>query len=188
MSPSERLAHLLELADKGPALRIALAEEVAELLTDWPADCPADMRISCEALLAEAVREVDADTRARLRVRLYANPQLAARVLPREARHDLIEMVRGGEDIGAALAESAGLSKSKVMEILADHSGHALAVACKGAGLNRATFSALALLTEPADNLASAYAMLDEFDVVPVAEAARQLRGWRETGVARAAG
>ena len=39
-----RLAHLLELADKGPALRAALAEEVASLLVDWPNDCPLEMR------------------------------------------------------------------------------------------------------------------------------------------------
>ncbi len=51
---SSRLAHLLELADKGPTLRAALAEEVAEMLTDWPADCPPEMRATCEALLAQA--------------------------------------------------------------------------------------------------------------------------------------
>lgn len=181
MSASERLTHLLELADKGPALRAALAEEVAELLNAWPADCPAQMRLSCEALLAQTAQEVDADTRARLRVQLYANPQLAARILPRETRRDVIDMVRHGEDLGTALAQTAGLSKSKAREILADSSGHALAVACKGAGLNRAAFSALILLAEPAEDLASAYAMLDEFDAVPVADATRQLRDWRET-------
>ena len=41
MSGTQRLINLLELADQGPAMRAALAEEVAELLTDWPADCPA---------------------------------------------------------------------------------------------------------------------------------------------------
>src|ERR1700722_8728537 len=129
---SARLLHLLELADKGPAWRAALAEEVAELLTDWPADCPAEMRRPCEALLAQAAREVDQDTRARLRVQLFADPQLAARVLPRETRTSLMEMVRSGNDVGAALAQTAGLSQSRVAEILADESGHALAVACKG--------------------------------------------------------
>ena len=44
MSGTQRLINLLELADQGPAMRAALAEEVAELLTDWPADCPAEMR------------------------------------------------------------------------------------------------------------------------------------------------
>ena len=96
MSAPQRLIHLLELADKGPALRAALAEEVAELLIDWPADCPEEMRASCEALLAQAGREVDADTRARLRVRLYADPQLAARVLPRDSSRGVIEGLRQG--------------------------------------------------------------------------------------------
>ena len=181
MSVSERLSHLLELADKGPALRAALAEELAELLNAWPQDCHDDLRQGCEAMLAQTACEVDQDTRTRLRVRLYANPALAARILPRETRRDVIELVRNGGDIVVALAESAGLVRSKAAEILADPSGRALAVACKGAGLNRAAFSAIALLLAASADLAGAYAMLDEFDAVPVAEAARQLRGWRDT-------
>jgi hypothetical protein len=185
MSASERLTHLLELADKGPTLRSALAEEVADLLNTWPADCSEEMRRSCEALLAQTAREVDPDTRARLRVHLYANPELAHRVLPREARPDVIERVRSGEDLSAALAESTGLSKCRASEILGDPSGHDLAVACKGAGLNRAAFSALVVLTAKGGQ-AESYVMLDAFDAVPVAEAARQLRLWRES-VAQAA-
>jgi hypothetical protein len=181
MSASERLVHLLELADKGPALRAAVAEEVAELLNAWPDDCPIEMRSSCEALLAQTALEIDSDTRARLRVRLYANPQLAARILPREARPDAVALVRGGRDLAGALAECAGLSQAMVREVLADPSGRTLAAACKGAGMSRATFSALVLLSEHAKDLAGAYAMLDAFDAVPAAEATRQLRGWRET-------
>src|SRR5581483_7153120 len=104
MSVPERLSHLLELADKGPALRAALAEELAELLNAWPPDYPAEMRQSCEDLLAQTAGEVDQDTRTRLRVRLYANPGLAARLLPREVRPDVIAMVRGGEPLTVALA------------------------------------------------------------------------------------
>src|ERR1700722_10163951 len=102
---SARLAHLLELADKGPALRAALAEEVAEMLTDWPADCPAEMRGPCEALLTQAAREVNSDIRARLRVRLYADPELAARVLPREMpERALVQAARAGDVIPALAA------------------------------------------------------------------------------------
>src|SRR5471030_358271 len=85
MAASQKLSHLLQLADQGPALRAALAEEVAELLTAWPADYPDSMRGVCEALLAKAVRDIDPATRARLRVQLYSNSELSARVLPREA-------------------------------------------------------------------------------------------------------
>jgi hypothetical protein len=187
MSASERLVHLLELADKGPALRAALAEEVADLLNAWPVECPEEMRVSCEALLVRAALEADPDTRARLRVRLYANPQLAARILPRETKRDAVELVRGGRDLAGALAETAGLAPSMVAAVLADRSGRFLAAACKGAGMNRATFSALVLLSGHAQDLAGAYAMLDAFDAVPAAEAARQLRGWRETSAAHAA-
>ena len=184
MSAPQRLLHLLELADKGPAMRAALAEEVAELLTDWPADCPPQMRGPCEALLAQAARDVDADTRARLRVRLFADPELAARVLPRETRRGLMEMLRGGREADMALAETAGIPKEKAAEILADDSGHALAVACKGAGIGRAAFSTLAMLTDHSHDAAKAYARLDMFDAVPTPEAVRQLRAWRETKLA----
>jgi Uncharacterised protein conserved in bacteria (DUF2336) len=178
MSAPPRLLHLLELADKGPALRAALAEEVAELLIDWPPDCPEEMRAPCEALLAQAAREVDSYTRARLRVRLYADPQLAARLLPRETNRDLMEWVRSG-DIQGALADTAGLSPAKVAEILADDSGQALAVACKGSGIDRATYSAIAMLANGAGEVANAYEKLDMFDNVPTREAVRQLRAWR---------
>jgi uncharacterized protein (DUF2336 family) len=184
MSASQRLLHLLELADQGPAMRAALAEEVAELLTDWPPDCPAQMRGPCEALLTQAAREVDADARSRLRVRLYADPDLAGRVLPRENRRGLMEMLRSGRDAGAALAETAGLPPEKVAEILADDSGHALALACKGAGVGRAAYSALAMLVDESHDTAKAYARLDMFDAVPTPEAVRQLRAWRETKLA----
>ena len=79
MSANPRFAHLLELADKGPALRAALAEEVAALLLEWPADCPAEMRPVFENLLAKAAHDVDADTRARLRANCGGRSTSAAR-------------------------------------------------------------------------------------------------------------
>ena len=85
MTVPRRLSQLLELAEQGPTLRAALAEEVAELLTAWPANYPPQMRAICETLLARAARDADAETRTKLRLRLKADPELAARVLPREA-------------------------------------------------------------------------------------------------------
>ena len=184
MSAPQRLLHLLELADQGSAMRAALAEEVAELLTDWPQECPPQMRGPCEALLAQAAREVDADTRSRLRVRLYADPDLAARVLPRESHRGVMELLRGGRGPDDALALSTGLSQERAAEILADDSGHALALACKGAGLGRAAYSALAMLTDSSHDTAKAYARLDMFDAVAMPEAVRQLRAWREVKLA----
>lgn len=176
---SARVAHLLELADKGPALRAALAEEVAALLMDWPADCPAAMRPVFENLLAKTAREVDAATRARLRVRLFADRALAARVLPREKNPaaPLLDAARHGGDLTRPLAGTLGLDTARVTEILRDDSGEALAIACKGAGLSRLAFSTLVLLALPEGG--DAGQRLDLYDRIATLDAARTLRSWR---------
>ncbi len=179
MSGPTRLLNLLSLADQGPAMRAALAEELAELLTDWPADCPVEMRRPCEALLTRAAREVDDDTRARLRIRLYADPALSARVLPREAQDkNLVDSARAGEPLEQRIARALGVSEHLAREILEDASGHALAVAAKAIGLNRAAFSTLALLAQPGGDLGACYARLDAFDAISASEASRELRIW----------
>jgi len=181
MAASQKLSHLLQLADQGPALRAALAEEVAELLVHWPAGYPQTMRGACEALLTKAARDADAATRARLRVQLCSHPELAGRVLPPESvTQGLIEMARHGGNLVMALAARLGVDEKRAAQILEDETGVALAVACKGAGLDRATFSALALLARPAGDRIHAYAMLDAFENVPACEAAQVLNGWRD--------
>ena len=181
MAASPKLFHLLQLADQGPALRAALAEEVAELLVNWPPDYPASMRSACEALLAKAAHDVDEATRARLRVQLYSDPELASRVLPREsATQGLIETARQGGDLAGPLAAQLGVNGKTAAQILDDETGVALAVACKGAGLDRAAFSALVLIARPGRDRSHAYAVLDAFDSVPAGEASRVLRNWRD--------
>lgn len=178
MTTNPRLAHLLELADKGPALRAALAEEAAALLMDWPADCPSDMRPVFENLLAKTARDLDSDTRARLRVQLYANRELCARILPRENPVPvLIAAAREGDAVIPRLATTLGLDETRAAEILKEDSGEALAIACKGAGLSRAAFSTLALLAFPRrERMAE---RLNVYDRVPTLDAARTLRAWR---------
>ncbi len=179
MTGTQRLINLLELANQGPAMRAALAEEVAGLLTDWPQDCPTDMRATCEALLSRAAREVDDDTRARLRVRLYSDPELSARILPREAQdRALVDAARNGDSVVPRFARALGIPENLACEILEDESGHALAVACKAMGLNRAVFSSLALLSQPRGDIAACYGRLDAFDAISSVEAARELRRW----------
>ena len=179
MSGTERLLKLLSLADQGPVMRAALAEEVAELLTDWPADCPTEMRSACEALLTRAAREVDDDARARLRIRLYADPALCTRVLPREAPDKtLVDGVRAGENVMPRIARALGVSEKLAEEIVQDQTGHALAVAAKALGLNRAAFSTLALLVQPGSELRACYARLDAFEAITAADARRELRRW----------
>ena len=177
MSGTKRLAHLLALADQGPAMRAALAEEVAELLLAWPADCPIEMRKACEVLLARAADEVDDDAKARLRVRLHVDPALAAKVLPRESLNVmLLKAARSGEEVAPRLARALGLSEDRALEILCDESGQALAVAAKALGLNRAVFSSLVLLSCPLGDGNANIKRLDAFDKVSAAEASRKLR------------
>jgi hypothetical protein len=181
MSGIERLSHLLSLADQGPAMRAALAEEVAELLTNWPQDCPLQMRGACEALLARAAREVDEETRTRLRIRLFPDAALAARVLPRETQHKvLVEVARAGDAVAPRLARTLGVSERIAAEILRDPTGHDLAVAAKAMGLNRAAFSALILLTQPAADLKTTCARLEVFDAITAGEASREVRHWND--------
>lgn len=185
MQDNSRLAHLLELADKGPALRTALVEELAELLTSWPGDCPQEMQSACEALLARAAREVDAAVLTLLRLRLAGHPALAARVLPNQVlpaastvptvnlAPTLIEMARAGIDVRARLAEALHLSRPRVEEILA--SDHGLALLCKGLDLPRTVFSSLAMLMSGEGDIAQCYARLDGYDAVTASDAARML-------------
>jgi hypothetical protein len=179
MSANPRLAHLMELADKGPALRAALAEEVASLLMEWPDECPHSMRPVFENLLARTAREVDADTRAKLRVQLFADRELALRVLPKEQNPEtaLIDAARHGDDIVAPLAEALGLDTFNTAEILREASGEALGIACKGAGLSRVAFSTLALLALPQGG--DAALRLEMYDRIATLDAARTLRAWR---------
>ena len=181
MPAPDKLTHLLELADQGPALRLALAEEVADLLSAWPGDYPKSMREVCEALLAKAVRDLDEDSRARLRVQLCSQSGLVQRVLPREAAApSLIEAARSGKNLSEALAHWLGVDVRVAAQILEDESGASLALACKGANLDRAAFSALTLLARPGRDRSHAFAVLDAFDTVSTSEATRVLRGWRE--------
>lgn len=180
MSASGRLSHLLDLANQGPALRTALAEEVADLLIRWPGDCPQNMRGIFESLLAKCAREMDADARARLRVQLYADPDLAARILPREAPDRiLVQTIRDGGDVAAALAGVLEIDTAAAEDILHDASGHKLVVACKAAGIDRAAFSALALSICPRRDPRETYALLDSFDTIATSDARSQLHAWR---------
>jgi len=158
MAASQRLSHLLQLADQGP--RAALAEEVVELLLDWPSDYPHSMRNVCEALLAKAARDVDAATCARLRQRLASHPDLARLLPPESTGGMLVAAARRGDT--QALAQSLGVDNDAAQQLLHDEA--ALAAACKGAHIDRAAFSALIVLTRLDRDTRRAYAALDVFD------------------------
>jgi uncharacterized protein (DUF2336 family) len=79
----------------------------------------------------------------------------------------------------ASFADLLGIERNTADRILHDHSGRALAVACKGAHLARATFSALAVLSEAGIALDAARERLSSFDTVPLTGAERLLDFWR---------
>ncbi|HEY5085038.1 MAG TPA: hypothetical protein VII48_10970 [Rhizomicrobium sp.] len=173
MHGNPRLTHLLELANKGPALRTALVEELTELLAFWPSDCSQDMRAPCEALLARTVQDMDDSVRA--------DPALPARILPGEDTvppndnlgRTMIEMTRAGLDVHARMAEALNLSRSRLEEILA--TDHGLALVCKRLGLSRTVFSTLAMLTDRKTDTAQCYAALDRYEAV-TSQAVENLR------------
>lgn len=76
-------------------------------------------------------------------------------------------------------AAMLSLPQAVATEILADETRQALAIACKGAGIDRAAFSAIAVLADPTGTAA---ARLAAFDAVPQAAADRLTRLWRARG------
>lgn len=203
-SPKERLCHLLELAAQGPEQRAALAGEVADLLLDWPAQYPDAMRATFGALLEKIVREVDMPASAALAARfegredfplsllneffLAASPAMQDAILTRNdaegARQAvvldgdaLLSAARTAGDFAPALARIAAVPDGMAQSIARD--ARALAALCKGAGINRATFSAMAILTGPVRSVHENFAMLTVFDAVPENGAAHLLAFWR---------
>jgi len=79
----------------------------------------------------------------------------------------------------ASFANMLGIEAATAERILHDHSGRALAIVCKGAHLTRATFSALALITEGGSGAADTRERLSSFDSVPLTGAERLLDYWR---------
>jgi hypothetical protein len=88
-----------------------------------------------------------------------------------------------GPDFAVAFARFLRISEQTAKRILDDECGNALAVACKGAHIRRATFSALALLTAARlrTDPAARYAFLCAFDDIPESGAARLVHSWRMT-------
>lgn len=202
-TPKERLSHLLELAAKGREQRAALADEVAALLLDWPAQYPPAMRATFEALLEKIAREVDLVGRRSLAAR-FAHARDASLSLlnelflsaPEAMKHDilrrndahavgaapaidgaaLVAAARTRGDFTAALARIAAIPRAEAEGIRDDRSCLALAAVAKGGGLPRPHFSAVAILAvaSPDDSAA-----LAQFERVPVNAAANLLAFWR---------
>ena len=214
----ERLSHLIALAGEGPAERAALVGELADLVLDWPPDCPAAMRPPVVALLELTVRETGEDMRAKLAARLGGHGELPLAlvnefylVAPGRVRREILmrnELEDGAveplappdatgllaaarqarqSDFDLSFAAALGIAPRIAGAILGDASGEALAVLCKGAHLDRALFSALAVLHGQGE----ADARLAAYDSVPQRAAERLTQFWQshaeQSGQARAA-
>src|SRR6218665_25853 len=104
MAASHKLSHLLQLADQGPALRAALAEEVAELLCDWPAHYPHSIPPLSQTPLPPPPPP------PRRRGPVHAAPEFGPRVLPRESASRAVgDAPRHGGNVMDLLSESLGV-------------------------------------------------------------------------------
>jgi hypothetical protein len=200
MAAKERLDQLLQLAAQ--ARWPLLARELTDLMLAWPPDYPAGMQAPVEALLEIALRQSGDDTQAELALRLKGHPGLPLKLLNllylaapaplrreilmrneleadglEEAHADadaLLAAARGGNrDFARALGECLAIPQGIAAAILGDATGEALAVLCRGAGIDRATFSAVALLCGAKDMPLAAY------DSVPGHAATRLVHFWR---------
>lgn len=198
----EQLGHLLVLVAERQWTPLALA--LADLLLSWPADYPDAMRPPMQALFETALREAETTTVAEIAPRFAGRGDLPVKVLnafylsaPAAMRREILlrngmepetaefqpadgAMIlaaarNGVRDFLSAFATGAKLPRKTASLILSDASGEALAVLCRGAGLNQASFSAIALLKGPRD------LPLSVFDTVGEKAAAHLVADWRRT-------
>ena len=208
----ERLFHLLALAAEGPAQRAVLAGELADLVLDWPSDCPEAMRTPVITLFALTVRETDEETRSKLAARIGGHDELPLHLInefficaPARLRREiltrnalteeedavdgavpqtldiaaLIDIARNTSvaDFTVTAARALGIAPNTLRTILADGSAEMLSVLCKGVHLDRAAFSALALLQGGGEG--DAVTRLMAYDTVPQRAAEKLTRHWR---------
>lgn len=206
LSPKDHLAYLLELAaESGAKERVELVRELADLLTMWPADYPVEARASFAALLARVEHDIDPDVRRELAIRLsYCNdaplgllkefffevePAARRRILERDGGVDvqvdeavdhatlmIAAREKRGTDLAPVFASVFCIDELTATEIMQDSNGTGIAIACKGADVPRAIYSAITVLNtrgEPAERLAA-------YDAVPESGAAAMLAFWRK--------
>jgi hypothetical protein len=134
-SPRKRFDRLVVLAEQGPESRDALLGELHALLDEWPADYPEPMRDAFAALLEKVARET-------------ATPGSAV---------DAPALVHAARTMNGAfadvLARTLSLDADETRKLLNDARAEGLASACRKAGLDRAAFSAIVVLTAKVGNL-----------------------------------
>jgi len=203
LAAKERLGQLLGLA--AARQWSALARELGDLVLYWPPDYPDAMRPLIMALFETALREADGETQNLMASRMAGRSDIPLKLMnvlylaaPAPLRREILlrnalesdttsalaidgpailaaARSRNGDFTGT-LARLTGLPRRVVTAILTDPSGEPLAVLCRGTNLDRASFSALALLRGPEGM------PLAVFDTVAPKAAAHLLADWRKTG------
>jgi hypothetical protein len=172
----ERLGQLLALAAE--RRWSPLARELCDLLLYWPPGWPGAMHAPIAALFETALREADDDTQTVLAGRLAGHSEIPLKLMnavylaaPAPLRREILmrNELEGPEpapfvlsrpalltaarnrqgDFTGALARLGGFSRRTATAVLNDATGEALAVVCRGGDLDRAGFSAVALLRAP---------------------------------------
>ena len=203
LAAKERLGQLLGLA--AARQWSALARELGDLVLYWPADYPDVMRPLIVALFETALREADPETQRLMADRMAGRADIPLKLMnvlylaaPAPLRREILmrNELEGGtpatldidgpallaasrsrnSDFTGTLARLTGLPRRVATAILTDPGGEPLAVLCRGAGLDRASFSAVALLRGP-EGLPLAV-----FDTVAPKAAAHLVADWRKTG------
>ena len=202
----ERLTHLLALAGEGSqraALVGELSDLLLDWPRDCPDAMRAPVVALLEKTVREADDGTRAKLAARLgghgelpldlvnefylcapksvRREILMRNELAGEaddVAPLPSAAFLVAAARdaGACDFTERFGYAFGIALRTVHAILSDVSGEALAVLCKGAHLDRASFSALALLKGAGES--DATARLSAFDTVPQRAAERLTRTW----------
>lgn len=165
----EKIVHMID-ADTRRALAERLgarAETPLPLLNEFYFDAPAETRDAI--VLRNALLEDG------------SQPEL-----PRADEKEIVAAARSktNGEFAKSFGALLGIEAATAERILHDRSGRALAIACKGAHLTRATFSALALITEAANGAADTHERLSSFDSVPLTGAERLLDYWRTRNAA----
>ena len=205
LAAKERLGQLLGLAAE--RRWSPLARELGDLVLYWPADWPDAMRPPVVGLFETALREADDETQILIAGRMAGKPEIPLRLMnvlylaaaAPQRREILMRNELEGPapaplladgaailaaarnkagDFTGALARLTAVPRRMAAAILADTSGEALAVLCRGANLDRATFSGIALL-RGAQGLPLAV-----FDTVAPKAAALLVADWRKTTAA----
>jgi len=142
------------------------------------------------ALLNECYFDVPTKARSVILDRNVDAPEEAPSSVDVEGEARLIDIARRKTpaELAGELAKFLNVSPAMAQSILDDASGDALAVACRGANMRRATYSALVVFARggPGTKADALYERLSAFDAIPENGARRMLGHWRREN-ARAA-